>query len=67
MAVLNPGFIYRKQLECSCTDFPGQDANPSQVPSQKCWYSFAAEYTEANWGLMKLPLEASKGDAWCGD
>ena len=42
-------------LECSCTDSPGQDASPSQVPSQQCWYSFAAEYTEANWGLMKLP------------
>ena len=37
-------------LECSCTDSPGQDASPSQVPSQQCWYSFAAEYTEANWG-----------------
>ena len=42
-------------LECSCTDSPGQDASPSQVLSQQCWYSFAAEYTEANWGLMKLP------------
>ena len=42
-------------LECSCTDSPGQDASPSQIPSQQCWYSFAAEYTEANWGLMKLP------------
>ena len=45
-----------KQLECSCTDSPGQDASPSQVPSQQCWYSFPAEYTEANWGLQqKLP------------
>ena len=25
------------------------------VPSQQCWYSFAAEYTDANWGKMKLP------------
>ena len=25
------------------------------LPSQHCWYSFAAEYTESNWGLMKLP------------
>ena len=39
-----------KQLECSCTGSPGQDASPSQVPSQQCWYSFAAEYTEANRG-----------------
>ena len=37
-------------LECSYTDSPGQDASPSQVPSQQCWYSFAAEYTEASWG-----------------
>ena len=37
-------------LECSCTDSPGQDASPSQVPSQQCWYKFAAEYTEANLG-----------------
>ena len=28
---------------------PGQDASPSQVPPQQCWYSFAAEYTGANW------------------
>ena len=37
-------------LECSCSDSPGQDASPSQVPSQQCLYSSAAEYTEANWG-----------------
>ena len=36
-------------LEYICTDSPGQDASPSQVPSQQCWYSFAAELTEANW------------------
>ena len=42
--------IYHKQLECSCTNSPGQDASPSQVSSQQCWYSFAAEYTEANQG-----------------
>ena len=29
---------------------PGQDASPSQVPFQQCWYSFAAEYTEASGG-----------------
>ena len=29
-------------LECSCTDSPGQDAGPSQVPSQQCWHAFAA-------------------------
>ena len=27
---------------------PGRDASPSQVPSQQCWYSSTAEYTEAN-------------------
>ena len=37
-------------VECSCTDPPGQDANPSQAPSQQCWYSFAAEYTKADGG-----------------
>ena len=42
-------------LECSCIDSPGQDASKSQLPSQQCWYTFAAEYTEANWGQMKLP------------
>ena len=35
-------------LECSCTDSPGQDASPLQAPSQQCWYSFTTEYTEAN-------------------
>ena len=28
--------------------YPGRDASPSQVPSQQCWYSSTAEYTEAN-------------------
>ena len=37
-------------LEGSCTDSPGRNASPSQVPPRQCWYSFAAEYTEANWG-----------------
>ena len=27
---------------------PGRDASPSQVPSQQCWYSSTAEYTETN-------------------
>ena len=37
------------------TDSPGQDASPSQVPSQQCWYSFAAEQTEANcFNVMSL-------------
>ena len=31
---------------------PGQDASPSQVPSQQCWYSFAAEYTKADGGKL---------------
>ena len=43
-------FSATNYLECSCTDSPGQDASPSDVPSQQCRYSFAAEYTEANWG-----------------
>ena len=43
-------FSASNYLECSCTDSPGQDASPSQVRSQQCWYSFAAEYTEANCG-----------------
>ena len=47
---LNHGFILRKHLECSCADSHGRDATPSQVSSQQCWYSFAAEYTEANRG-----------------
>ena len=38
------------KYKSSCIDSPGQDASPSQVPSQQCWYSFAAEYTEANRG-----------------
>ena len=39
----------KEELKCSCTDSPGRDASPSQVPSQSR-YSFAAEYTEANRG-----------------
>ena len=26
------------------------DASPSQVPSDHCWYSFAAEFIDANLG-----------------
>ena len=33
-------------LECSCSDSPGQDAGPSQVPFQQRRYSFEAEYAE---------------------
>ena len=40
----------KANLECGCTDSPGQNASSSQVPSKQCWYSFAAEYSEANWG-----------------
>ena len=45
-----PRFVQHKQLECSFTDSPEQDASPSQVPSQQCRYSFAAEYTDATRG-----------------
>ena len=38
----------KANLECSYTDSPGQDASSQQLPSQQCWYSFAAECTDAN-------------------
>ena len=50
MAHSKPGFHSVSNLDCSYTDTPGLDTSPSQVPSQQCWYSFAAEYTEAKWG-----------------
>ena len=49
-------FIYMysaRNLECSCADSRGQDTSPSQVHSQQCWYSCAAEYTAANRGKLK--------------
>ena len=42
-------------FECSCTYSLGQDASSSQLPSQQCWYSFANEYTEANWAKWNCP------------
>ena len=45
-----PPYFPRIAHISDCTDSPGRDA----IPSQQCWYSFAAEYTEANGWLMKL-------------
>ena len=44
---VSPKWPWRLTM-ASCTDSFGQDASPSLVTSQQCWYSFAAEYTEAN-------------------
>ena len=38
----------------SVTDSLGQDASASQVPSQQCWYSFAAEYILRQIGVNEI-------------
>ena len=43
------------ESESSFNSDSGVGIAPGLVPSQQCWYSFAAEYTEAYQGLMKLP------------
>ena len=36
------------------TDSHGQDASPLQVPSQQCWYSFAAETILRQIGVSEI-------------
>ena len=49
------------------TDSHGQDASPLQVPSQQCWYSFAAETILRQIGVSEIAYASKANHAQCGD
>ena len=58
------GLSGRRILSLS-TDPPRWDTSPSQVSSEKCCYSFTAEWTKANWGERNCPLASKANHVLC--